>query len=361
MRALVLWADHRSSNLGVRVLAAGAAALVEQVHPGAQIVHLHYGSGTAPTPVGDWRRLVRSRVDPREPLRDWLAGFELVVDTRAGDSFSDMYGLRRLATHSLLARLVASTSTPLVMAPQTIGPFASRRARAVGRRSMKDARLVMSRDSASAAYARSLRRPVDVESTDVVFALPRPAVATSRDVVLNVSGLLWAENPHVDHVAYRRAVTDVARGLVADGRRLSLLAHVLDSPVADNDVPAVKELAELLDDGDVELVVPDDLDDVRAVTASARLVVGSRMHACLNALSTGTPAVPLAYSRKFEPLLKDLGWQHTVDLRTAEDPAAAVLALSRLDLTSEVDHTLARAQELLGRAVVALGEVGGVR
>lgn len=358
MRALVLWADHRSSNLGVRVLAAGAAALVEQVHPGAEVVHLHYGSGTAPTPVGDWRRLVRSRVDPREPLRDWLAGFDLVVDTRAGDSFADIYGLRRLVTHSLLARMATTVGTPVVMAPQTIGPFTTRRARLVGRRSMKDARLVMARDSASAQYARRLRRPVDVESTDVVFALPRPTVGTTRDVVLNVSGLLWADNPHVDHTAYRRAVMHVARGLLADGRRVSLLAHVLDSPVADNDVPAIKELAELLDDGDVELVVPDDLDDARAVTASARLVVGSRMHACLNALSTGTPAVPLAYSRKFEPLLRDLGWSHTVDLRTAEDPAGAVLALARQDLTDQVDETLARADELLGRAVVALGELG---
>ena len=135
VRALVLWADHRSSNLGVRVLAAGAAALVEQVHPGAEVVHLHYGSGTAPTPVGDWRRLVRSRVDPREPLRDWLAGFDLVVDTRAGDSFADIYGLRRLVTHSLLARMATTVGTPVVMAPQTIGPFTTRRARTVARSS----------------------------------------------------------------------------------------------------------------------------------------------------------------------------------------------------------------------------------
>ena len=81
---------------------------------------------------------------------------------------------------------------------------------------------------------------------------------------------------------------------------------MIDSPVADNDVPAIRELAAELG-GDVEIVLPQDLDEVRAVTASAAVVVGSRMHACLNALSTGTPAVPLAYSRKFDPLLRDLG------------------------------------------------------
>ena len=51
------------------------------------------------------------------------------------------------------------------------------------------------------------------------------------------------------------------------------------------------------------------------------------MHACLNALSVGTPAIPLAYSRKFEPLLSDLGWSHTVDLRTTADPVDEVMRL----------------------------------
>ena len=151
--------------------------------------------------------------------------------------------------------------------------------------------------------------------------------------MLNVSGLLWTPNPHVDHEAYRRTVRALCHGLADEGRSLALLAHVIDSPVADNDVPAIRELAAELG-GDVEVVLPQDLDEVREVTASAAVVVGSRMHACLNALSTGTPAVPLAYSRKFDPLLRDLGWSHTVDLRTASAPVEETLALVEADLTA---------------------------
>ena len=55
------------------------------------------------------------------------------------------------------------------------------------------------------------------------------------------------------------------------------------------------------------------------------------MHACLNALSVGTPAIPLAYSRKFEPLLADLGWRSVVDLRTSDDAANAVAVLADRD------------------------------
>jgi polysaccharide pyruvyl transferase WcaK-like protein len=354
VRVLTLWADDLSSNLGVRALARGTAALVERAHPGAEVVALHYGSGTAPTPVGDWRRLLRARLDPREPLVEWLRGFDLAVDTRAGDSFADIYGLRRLTTQSMLAELATQAGTPVVLGPQTIGPFGTRRARTLGRWSMRRAACVMARDSTSAEYAARLGRPVDVLSTDVVFALPRPQVERTRDVVLNVSGLLWAPNPHVDHAGYRTTVLGVARGLLAAGRRVTLLAHVLDSPVADNDVPAVHEVAALLDEPGVDVVVPEDLDDVRRVTASAALVVGSRMHACLNALSTGTPAVPLAYSRKFDPLLSDLGWPHTIDLRRAADPVAATLALADKDLTADVDAVLDRAATLLAPAVAAV-------
>lgn len=358
MRVLILWADDRSSNLGVRALAQGSAALVERAHPGSEVVHLHYGSGTSPTPVGDWRRLLRSRVDPREPLLPWLGGFDLAVDTRAGDSFADIYGMKRLVTQSLLAELTAEAGTPVVLGPQTIGPFGARRAQQIGRWSMRRAASVMARDSISAAYADGLGRPVDVLTTDVVFALGRPVVERSRDVVLNVSGLLWAPNPHVDSAAYRDVVLGVARGLLARGRRVTLLAHVLDSPVADNDVPAVHEVARLLDSPAVDVCVPASLEEVREVTASAALVVGSRMHACLNALSTGTPAIPLAYSRKFDPLLQDLGWRHTIDLRTATDPVGAALALADEDLSGDVRRVVDRADTLLEPAVAALRALG---
>lgn len=354
MRALVLWADDRSSNLGVRALAAGTAALVRRAHPGATVEHVHYGSRTAPSPVGDWRPLVRARLDPRVPLRDWLASFDLAVDTRAGDSFADIYGLRRLTTQSMLARLAHGVGTPVVLGPQTVGPFGSRRGRALARLSLRDARAVMVRDSVSEEAARSLGRPADVRSTDVVFALPRPQVERTRDVVLNVSGLLWAPNPHVDHEAYRATVLSLTRELLRAGRRVSLLAHVLDSPVADNDVPAVHEVAARVDDGGVDVVVPTDLEDVRRVTASAHLVLGSRMHACLNALSTGTPAIPLAYSRKFGPLLGDLGWHRAVDLRTDADPVRSVLAHADADLADDVTTLLERAETLLAPAADVL-------
>lgn len=361
MRVVVLWANDESTNLGVRALAHGSAAVVERAWPGAEVVHLYYGSSVSPVPLGNWRRLVQARVDRRLPLRDFFAGFDLVVDTRGGDSFADIYGVKRLATQSLVADVARAAGTPVVLGPQTVGPFRTRRARAIARWTLAHSAAVIARDSVSAEHAARLGRPADLLATDVVFALDRPVVERTRDVVLNVSGLLWAPNPHVDHRHYRDTVVDLSRKLLASGRRLGLLAHVLDSPSVDNDVPAVRELAALLDDPDVEVLVPTDLAHVRELTASARLVVGSRMHACLNALSCGTPAVPLAYSRKFAPLLAGLGWDHTVDLRSATSPVDDVLALAERPLDDDVAGALARAAKLLEPVPAALHRVGDGR
>jgi polysaccharide pyruvyl transferase WcaK-like protein len=139
---------------------------------------------------------------------------------------------------------------------------------------------------------------------------------------------------------------------------VTLLAHVLDGSSSDNDVTAAREFAAAVH-GDVDVIVPTSLTDARAAVAGARLVLGSRMHACLNALSVGTPAIPLAYSRKFEPLLGDLGWTANVDLRSAPDPAAAALGLvdSVEASAAEVPGVLARARDLLEPAVAALRRV----
>ena len=361
MKVLVLWADHASSNLGIQALAHGTAAVVRRVWPDADVdVEVH-------TP-GPWPRFVPAASfarawaggDRRERRR--LGAYDLVVDTGSGDSFADIYGLRRLLQMGSTRASAARAGCTVVMGPQTIGPFQTRSGRLVARLSLRGVARVIARDTESAEYCRTTLRRDPALATDVVFAMERPRVATTRGVIVNVSGLLWSANPHVDHLKYRRAVTDLLGRLREEDVPFSLLAHVVAEGTGDADNYAVAEVAAALG-GDVEQLVPRDVREARELIASGRLVIGARMHACLNSLSVGVPSLPWAYSRKFEPLARDLAWPHVIDLRTEPDVADRSWRIARELLAGGAEAELAgvhrRAEARLDAAADALRRVHG--
>lgn len=356
MRVLITWADDVSPNLGVRVLGRGSIDLVSSIYPDAQIEVMNYGSRPAAL---NWpaRSLLKERLLGRTGMMSWLSGFDLLWDTRSGDSFADIYGLERHTTMSLIHEFAAQAGVSCVIAPQTIGPFGTRRGRMLARRNLRRSSLVFARDPASAAAAADLGRPVDAVTTDMVFAVAQPTPGVVRDVVLNVSGLLWQQNRHVDAGHYQAAIVEIVQRLLDEGRSVTLLPHVLESPDPDNDLPAIRAVAERFG-ATVDVAVPDALDQARSIVAGARVVIGARMHACLNALSTGTPAVAMAYSRKFRPLLSELGWQHVVDIAepklTADAVLAAVAAPGLHEQARETQLEGQRRIEQLRSAVTAL-------
>ncbi|MFB7251391.1 polysaccharide pyruvyl transferase family protein [Microbacterium sp. NPDC056234] len=328
MRVLVAWANDVTMNLGVRALGQGSEDLLRTLWPDAEFVFMNYGQRPAEVPWGRPRSLLRERVTGRLGMMRWFRDFDLVWDTRSGDSFADIYGLPRHTIMSMVHEFAAQADVPIVLAPQTIGPFGTVRGSAVARRSLRRSALAFARDPLSAEAAERLGRPVDATTSDLVFGIAQPEPGLPRDVLLNISGLLWEPNPHVDAETYRENVRRVIDGLLADGREVTLLPHLLDSPGPDNDVPVSHRLVHEYA-GRIDIHVPRDLDDARSAISTAQLVIGARMHACLNALSTGTPAVAMAYSRKFAPLMESVGWHRVVSLSGSEDVAGDVLTHTR--------------------------------
>ena len=79
-------------------------------------------------------------------------------------------------------------------------------------------------------------------------------------------------------------IINLVRDLDAAGRSTTLLPHVLDNPFADNDVVILEAVQRELHTA-VKVEIPIDLDHVRTIIAGSKIVIGARMHACLNALS----------------------------------------------------------------------------
>jgi polysaccharide pyruvyl transferase WcaK-like protein len=291
---------------------------------------------------------------------------DLVIDIGGGDSFTDIYRRRRLAWMLALKFLTRLSGTPLVMAPQTIGPFRRPLSKRLARWSMTRAVVVAARDDLSIKAAREMGVTREIiAASDVALRLPfdPPNPRASNDplrVGLNVSGLLMnggysGKNEFSLAFDYPALMRRLIRFFLdrPEGCELHLVPHVL----ARNDGETHLE-----DDAQANWVLAQEFPDVieaprfsnpsaaKSYIAGLDFFLGARMHACIAAFSAGVPVVPMAYSRKFEGLFGALGYHRTVDCRSE----------SADEIMAKVAHALAERQALRAEIGSAL-EIGHAR
>ena len=305
---------------------------------------------------------VRHCLDNRA-MRSRIKGSFALFDLTAGDSLSDIYGMERLERYAEPMDYAVRCGTPLILGPQTFGPFKTGEGRALAKRVFSAAALAVARDELSAQCFEEVCGKAASVSTDLAFGLPFDVEALKLPhtdaprVALNASGLLYDDSLENTvkafklRVDYREFVHRVIEGLLDDGCEVHLIPHV-GADIAVNRVlseryPSV--IAHALADTPV---------DAKNLICQMDLLIGSRMHATIAALSSGTAVVPVAYSRKFEGLFDGVGYKHVVDLASCatDEAVSAVLdaVLSRELLASEAARARAIADEKLNVARDAL-------
>ena len=152
-------------------------------------------------------------------------------------------------------------------------------------------------------------------------------------------------------VDYREFVHRVIEGLLDDGCEVHLVPHV------GADMAVNRSLSERYP-GVVAHPLADTPVDAKNLICQMDLLIGSRMHATIAALSSGTAVVPVAYSRKFEGLFGGVGYKHVVDLASfaTDEAVSAVLnaVQSREELAADAARARAVADERLDVARNAL-------
>jgi polysaccharide pyruvyl transferase WcaK-like protein len=304
-----------------------------------------------------------------------VRGCDLVIDIGAGDSFADIYGARRLNRMFWMKYLVHMAGRPLVLAPQTYGPFRKplsiRRARGTLRRSA----VVASRDAKSTEAVATIAPGVPViEASDVALRLPYDPPSPDRgaglpQVGLNISGLLMQggytrNNMFGLSLDYPAMIRGLVERLLAEPEapEVHLVSHVIPlarGAIEDDLQPALDLAAEY-----PQLRVAPAFatpSEAKSYIAGLDFFAGARMHACIAAFSSGVPVVPMAYSRKFEGLFGSLGYARTVDC-TAESGEAIIDKViagfrARADLAAEIAPALAQGLERLARYETALEQV----
>lgn len=254
---------------------------------------------------------------------------DVVVDIGAGDSFSDIYGPWRVLVGIYMKVLVLIARKPLIISPQTIGPFSRSWIRRLALVTLRMAAFVSTRDFASAEYLRkSGFKGEIVEASDVALRLPYSepiARHPGRKVVvgINVSGLLFSPNGNrslglgIDYASLMGKV--VSDFLLNPNVEVILVPHVIsDNQEDEDDYRASLSLAKLFPEISVapRFSSPS---EAKAFISRLDFFCGARMHSCIAAFSTGVPVVPMAYSRKFSGLFESMGYFRTVDCRSESE------------------------------------------
>lgn len=251
---------------------------------------------------------------------------DVVFDIGGGDSFSDIYGKKRFFSLWMTKEKLRAMGTPVVMTPQTIGPFKHWLVKWGANRALNRIAAVYSRDQLSTAYLKGcLPSGTEIkEFVDMAFFLPfkkEEAQAGSTKVGLNVSGLLY-NGGYTKNNQFELATNyrEMIRGLILklskdESIDLRLVPHVITRPShVENDLETCQSLAKEFD-----LAEPPHFKtpiEAKSYISGMSFFMGARMHSTIAAYSSGVPVLPMAYSRKFNGLFVDsLGLSSMIDLK----------------------------------------------
>jgi len=418
-------------NRGVLALAASLVDLVLEEVPEAQIsflvgnrdnvpLRVRAGASVREIPVVNYRLSARSRPQdhllwivlmslihrmvPISGLRaairrstPWVravAEADLVGDIRGGDSFSDIYGVRRFLIEFFPVLAVILVRGDIVLLPQTYGPFSSRIARAVARWTIGHSSVILARDRQSVEMIGSLlggRRREVARCPDVAFALqaerpsqieadpPLRRAFTGAMVGINVNGLMYnggytRSNMFDLKMDYRTLLPELLIALLQrQAIELLLVPHTYGTPgTVETDLDSSLKVRNALPHElrDRVHVVTGNYDphELKGIIGTCDFFIGSRMHACIAALSQSIPCVGIAYSRKFVGTFDSVGMgDWVVDGRTVDNSTAVKRVLSlyqdrekaREELQTRVEQARGELREAFARLLSATAKREG--
>lgn len=341
----------------------------------------------------------------RNPAAHRILAADAILDISGGDSFTDLYGNWRFRQVCLPKIIALENRKPLILLPQTYGPFRSPKARRVAERIVRGAAMAWARDARSFNILRDLLGPDHFDparhrlGVDVAFALPaheaqgdrlpppmREWLATGRDreqplVGLNISGLIWhdpasARDRYGLQADYREAIIGLLVRLLRDSARprVLLVPHVLTPEGHYESDPDACRLAMQValdrhpDAAERIAIVPPDFDacEMKWIISRCDWFCGTRMHSTIAALSSGVPAATIAYSDKTLGVFETCGQgEHVRDPRQLNTEELIERTLhsyqqreaAQTSLAAALPAVLAKAQEQMDKIVATITEM----
>lgn len=284
---------------------------------------------------GNYHDILRriKHIKDNKEMQNTLKKCALAIDLTQGDSFADIYGDFRFVAWTANKELVEKLNIPLILGSQTYGPFNKYANENRAAEVIKKASAVFTRDKISADYIKKISGVNPILTCDLAFRLPYKKSSnvdhsTCKKVGFNVSGLLTSngkEGAGTDKgfklaTDYDQFADKVLTYLLNHNYEVHLIGHV------EADYAVNKEFKKRYP----HVILAPEFDnpmDAKSYISNMDLFIGSRMHATIAALTSNTPVIPVAYSRKFTGLFNNVSYPYVVDLQklSTDDSVNAVI------------------------------------
>ena len=381
-KVCLMGASFETGNRGVSALAASLMKNILKINPDADISFLI--GNKAPKIINidisgrkARARIINYRLSPRSKIQEhllwilllailqriipfkfirnrlvqsnaWLSALQeadLVGNIHGGDSFSDIYGVRRFIVYILDDIVALLMNKKLILFPQTYGPYNHFISRFIASFIMKHSYKIYTRDLQSIAVVNELvgsksDRNYTIFCPDVAFTLDsikvdlariKPPFICGNDIPLvglNVNGLMYnggynKQNMFELRCEYRLFLVGLVKKFLEDTDVHILLIPHTFGPAGNinSDPDACCDLMGYFNGlyKDRIHISTDEYNqsEIKGLIGHCDFFIGSRMHACIAGLSQEIPTVGVAYSRKFQGIFDSVGvGEMVVDGRT---------------------------------------------
>lgn len=240
-----------------------------------------------------------------------------VAAINGGDGFSDIYGEDLYNSRLREIKLAMKIKVPLIILPQTIGPFKNPKILSEAKRIMEYAEAIYVRDT---KYIKELEKMgIKYQLTNDLSAYMKPEAwnidVQPDSIGVNVSGLAYSNN-FLDLAGQFKHYPELMKKLVQHfqkkGKTVYIIPHAYgyNNPEKDNDdMISSREFYNSLEDKTNIVLIDKDLisPQVKYVISKMSFFIGTRMHANFAAIFTKVPVFGLAYSFKFQGAFENNG------------------------------------------------------
>lgn len=233
-----------------------------------------------------------------------------VAAINGGDGFSDIYSTDTFFSRLHETNIAMKCNIPVIILPQTIGPFKEESNRVIANRILQYATRIYVRDDKFIKELNSMG--LKYEMTKDLSAYMKPQLfdidIKPNAVGLNVSGLTYSNTFRTlsgQFASYPYLVKAIIRYFQTLKVPIYLIPHSYNykNPEASNDdLVAIRDLYANLENKANVYVVDRDMisPQVKYVISQMSFFIGTRMHANFAAIYTKVPLFGLAYSYKFQ-------------------------------------------------------------